>query len=191
MGPRARKGADIGLMSWIRGRKSGGGSTRVETHSTSLNLASGPGSVMRDGVEVSDPAERRAIIDEVDRLAHQFLTSSAIASGSHDAVAVTSSATIIMDGRPVTPDDPRARQKMLEAVAKLRAQGLDDLADDIARQLGVTSGAAADVPQVASTAQASAAAAGQVAADTGAAADEGPAEPTPPTPPVPPSPPSG
>lgn len=181
----------MGFMSWIRGRKSGGTSTRVETHSVSVNLGSGPGSLMRDGVEVSDPAERQAIIDEVDQLTHRFLRSSAAAAS--DDVATTSSTTIIMDGRPVSADDPRARQKMLEAISKLRAQGLDDLADNIARQLGVMSGTASGIAQPASAADMPGAGSGwQVAtgADTGAVGDDSPVEPTPPTPPTPPSPPS-
>lgn len=32
-----------------------------------------------------------------------------------------SSTSVVVDGRPVSPDDPRARERMLEAVDKLRA----------------------------------------------------------------------
>jgi hypothetical protein len=71
----------MGFLSWIKGRASPGASTRVETHSTSVELGAERDSVVRGGVEVSDPAARRTVIDEVDELAHRFLTLGADAAG--------------------------------------------------------------------------------------------------------------
>jgi hypothetical protein len=174
----------------------------VETHSTSVDLGSGLDSVVRDGVEVSDLKERQAIIDEIDQLAHQFLTTGAGAAGLGGGLTVTSSTSVVVDGRPVSPDDPSAREKMLEAISKLRAQGLDDVADDIARQLGVAPQAPPSasrrteatklVEPAAKMCETSAAEMGEASAGAEPAGDDAPEEargPTPPTPPDAPTPP--
>jgi hypothetical protein len=176
----------MGLWAWIRGRKSTDAATSVvTTHTTSVDLDGSHQAVMRDGVEVDDSAQCRGVVDEIDHLAHEFLATGAAATGAaatgSGGMTVMSSTSVFVDGQAVSADDPRARERMAEAVAKLRAQGFDELADDLQRQLGAA-------PQ---------AAAGSTSGDPRSAAptDESPAGPADapeaPSAPVPPAPPSG
>jgi hypothetical protein len=134
----------MGLLSWIKGRKSTGTATSITTtRATSADLSDGRETLVRDGVEVGDPAQQQAAVDEIDHLAHQFLTAGA-SSAASGGVTVMSSSSVFVDGQAVGADDPRARERMLEAVSQLRAQGFDELADDLEKQLGAAARAATD-----------------------------------------------
>ena len=61
---------------------------------------------------------------------HELLDGDA-GEGSAGGLTVTASTQVIVDGRTVSLDDPRAREAMNKAAAKLRAQGLDELAADL------------------------------------------------------------
>jgi len=140
----------MGFWDWLRGRKSVETSTSITTTHVDADLGDGHKTLVRDGVEVTDPAQQKAIIDEIDHLAHEFFAAGGVTAGSAGGagpsnVTLTSTATVMVDGQVVSADDPRARKKIREAIDTLRAQGLDEIADDLERQLGAASRAAGPV----------------------------------------------
>jgi len=157
----------MGLLAWIKRRKS---------TSTATSIAS-----------------THAAVDEVDHLAHQMLTASVTTAGS-GGMTVTPSTSVVVDGQMVGADDPRVREGMLKAVAKLRAQGFDELADDLERQLGAAAQAATGGPHSAAPPDArpvSPADAADVPSSAEPVGDGGVGAPSAPSPPTPPSPPFG
>jgi hypothetical protein len=187
------RGVGMGLLAWIKRRKSTGRATSIATApATSADLGGGDETVVRDGVEVGNPAQRRSTVDEIDHLAHEFLTAGVATAGSGGITMASSS--VFIDGKAVSTDDPRARERVLEAVSKLRAQGFDEVADDLERQLGAATPPATGGPRSAASTGALPASsddAVEASSSAGPVGDGGVDAPSAPAPPAPPSPPSG
>lgn len=151
----------MGFLDWIRRRNSGDKTTITVTSRTvsshagrshmdrggaveAHNANDAPGAVdLGNAVELLGP-QGQAAINQIDHLAHEMLA----AGGG--GVFVTSSSSVVVDGQVVSPDDPRAREAMAKAAAKLRAQGFDELADDLERQsASAPSSSAAPTPSAA------------------------------------------
>ncbi len=108
----------MGLFDWLKRKDAEDSSSTTYTVTTS-----------DVSVDLQDP-QQRAALEQADHLLHELLAGDA-GQGSAGGLTVTASTQVIVDGQTVTPDDPRAREAMSKAAAKLRAQGLDELAADL------------------------------------------------------------
>ena len=157
----------MGLLAWIKRRRS---------TSTATSIAS-----------------THAAVDEIDHLAHQFLTEG-VMTANFGRMIVMPSTGVVVDGQVVSADDPRARERMLKAVSELRVQGFDELADDLERQFGAAAQAANGGPRAAAAPDArpvSPADAPESLSSAEPVGDGGVGAPSAPSPPTPPPPPSG
>jgi len=188
----------VGLFDWLK-RKNAGDLASTTISVTTSDLS----------VDAQDPQQREAL-EQAERLIHDLLTAgpergSAGAGDEGGASILAASTRVIVDGQTVGPNDPRALEAMGKAAAKLRAQGLDELAAELEAGLGAAAGAATAMagaaPAAARAADATANTAGAVDAASSAPADglaaapDTPAEdfaaaPDAPTPPEPPAPPA-
>ena len=162
----------MGLFDWLRRKDAG------DPSSTTYSVTS------RDvSVDVQDP-QQRAALEQADHLIHDLLAGGA-GQGSAGGLTVTASTQVFVDGQMVTPDDPRALEGMSRAAAKLREQGLEELAADLEARVAAAPAAAPGSPPRGASAPGeddqSLAAAG--ADDELGAAPNAPAPPEPPAPP--------
>lgn len=124
----------MGLFDWLKRKDAADLSSTTYTVTT------------RDvPVDLQDP-QQRAALEQADHLIHELLDGGA-GEGSVAGLTVSSSTQVIVDGQTVSPDDPRAREAMNKAAAKLRAQGLDELAADL--EARAAAGPAAPAPPAA------------------------------------------
>jgi hypothetical protein len=174
----------VGLFDWLKHKDAADPSSTTYTVTT------------RDvPVDLQDP-QQRAALEQADHLLHELLDGGA-GDGSTADLTVAASTQVIVDGQSVSPDDPRAREAMSKAAAKLRAQGLDELAADLEARAAAAPAAspapAADAPPAPADAPLEAPASGPgeggqslpaagADAELGAAPDA-PAAPEPPAPP--------
>jgi hypothetical protein len=108
----------VGLFDWLK-RKDAGDASAMPDAVTARDVQ----------VDLQDP-QQRAALEQADHLLHELLAGGA-GQGSVGGLTVTASTQVIVDGQTVTSDDPRAREAMSKAAAKLRAQGMDELAADL------------------------------------------------------------
>jgi hypothetical protein len=123
----------VGLFDWLK-RKDAGDASAMPDAVTARDVQ----------VDLQDP-QQRAALEQADHLLHELLAGGA-GQGSVGGLTVTASTQVIVDGQTVTPDDPRAREAMSKAAAKLRAQGLDELAADLEARVAAAPAAAAGAP---------------------------------------------
>ena len=108
----------VGLFDWLK-RKDAGDASATPDAATPRDVSG----------DLQDP-QQRAALEQADHLLHELLAGDA-GQGSAGGLTVTASTQVIVGGQTVTPDDPRAREAMSKAAAKLRAQGMDELAADL------------------------------------------------------------
>jgi hypothetical protein len=123
----------VGLFDWLK-RKDAGDASAMPDAVTARDVQ----------VDLQDP-QQRAALEQADHLLHELLAGGA-GQGSVGGLTVTASTQVIVDGQTVTPDDPRAREAMSKAAAKLRAQGLDELAADLEARAAAAPAAVAGTP---------------------------------------------
>jgi hypothetical protein len=123
----------VGLFDWLK-RKDAGYASAAPDAVTQSDVS----------VDLQDP-QQRAALEQADHLLHELLAGDA-GQGSADGLTVTASTQVFVDGQTVTPDDPRALEAMSKAAAKLRAQGLDELAADLEARVAAAPAAAAGAP---------------------------------------------
>jgi hypothetical protein len=153
----------VGFWDWLKRTRVSKdvGVTFKSAHTTTVDGRPGHTSVVRDGVEVTDPAEREAAVHDMDELAHRVMAAASAGGGSSESswsfrpatVDMSKTTTVIVNGRPMDEADPSAREALATAIAKLRAQGLNELADDLEQRLtappaSATGGAPPVVPDV-------------------------------------------
>ena len=166
----------MGLFDWLKRKDAEDSSSTTYTVTTS-----------DVSVDLQDP-QQRAALEQADHLLHELLAGDA-GQGSAGGLTVTASTQVIVDGQTVTPDDPRAREAMSKAAAKLRAQGLDELAADLEARAAAPAApapaaAAGTPPQAAPAPGEDDQSLPAAAADDGlGAAPNAPAAPEPPAPP--------
>jgi hypothetical protein len=122
----------MGFWDWIRGRTtSARGASTTASATVNVRLSGTVPSGGDDGA--IDPRRHDASLDQADHLAHEVMTTG-WAAGPVD-LRVSSSTSVIVDGKTVDPADPRAQAAIRTAVDTLRAQGLTDLAGDLEKRL--------------------------------------------------------
>lgn len=121
----------MGFWDRIRGRR---GRDNVVT---SLTVQTGGGDKPLVGERgVTGQSQGDAVLAEIDDFMRSIVAMGAGGSSAAPTVQVNSTTTVFAAGRPFDAGDPRARAAVAEAVAKLRANGLDDLAAELERKLG-------------------------------------------------------
>ena len=140
-------------------------------------------------LDLQDP-QQRAALEQADHLLHELLAGDA-GQGSVGGLTVTASTQVIVDGQTVTPDDPRAREAMSKAAAKLRAQGMDELAADLEARVAAAPAAPAPAAAAGAPPRGDPGARRGRPVTPGCGADDdlgaAPSAPAPPEPPAPPS----
>lgn len=161
----------MGLFDWLKGKDAEDPSATTfafTTRDISADAGADGAGGSADSADLQDPGVRAAL-EQADHLIRELLTSGAD-EGSAGGVTVSASTQVIVDGQAVAPDDPRAVEAMRTAAAKLRAQGLDEVAADLEARVA----AAGSAPSAAAPASCAAApgSAPSAAASTAAATDE-------------------